>query len=126
MTAYTTNPLRIWVPTRNPLKSTYGGMLDNTVAGGIASGMSAHETLVKESKEEASFPASLIHERAKTVGVISYFYLRHKSAGGEEGLLQPEIEYCYDLEVGKEVPAPHDDEVQEFNLLDVKTVVIPL
>lgn len=123
MTAYTPSPLRIWTPRRNPAKQTYGGLLDNTVAGGIAAGMTALETLVKESGEEASLPEALVRAGAKAVGAVSYFYLRHKSAGGEEGLLQPEVEYCYDLEVGEDVvPAPNDDEVQEFRLWDVDTV----
>lgn len=125
MTAYTTasGVLRLWTPRRNPSKPTYGGLLDNTVAGGISSGMSILDTLVKESEEEASFPESLVRGGAKAVGTVSYFYLRHKSAGGEEGLLQPEVEYCYDLEVGEDVvPAPGDDEVQEFKLWDVEKV----
>lgn len=46
----------IWVPRRSRTKSTYGGMLDNTVAGGISSGMGVLETVVKESMEEASIP----------------------------------------------------------------------
>lgn len=88
MTAYTTNPLRIWVPKRNVSKSTYGGMLDNSVAGGISAGMGAFETLVKESGEEASLPEHLVRERAKCTGVATYFYIRDKRAGGEAGLLQ--------------------------------------
>ncbi|KAG0128307.1 NUDIX hydrolase domain-like protein [Tuber indicum] len=123
MTTYTTCPLKIWVPRRNPEKPTYGGLLDNTVAGGISSGMSVFETLVKESEEEASFPESLIREKAKAVGNVSYFYQRMKTAGGEEGLLQPEVQYVYDLEVGNDViPKPCDDEVQDFHLMDVEQV----
>ncbi|PWW78388.1 hypothetical protein C7212DRAFT_183054 [Tuber magnatum] len=123
LTAYTTSPLKIWVPRRNPAKPTYGGLLDNTVAGGISSGMSVFETLVKESEEEASFPGSLIREKAKAVGHVSYFYQRMETAGGEEGLLQPEVQYVYDLEVGNDViPKPCDDEVQDFHLMDVEQV----
>ncbi|KAL7271051.1 hypothetical protein RUND412_006215 [Rhizina undulata] len=123
MTAYLLSPLRIWTPRRNPAKPTYGGLLDNTVAGGISAGMGVFETLIKESEEEASFPESLIREKSTAVGAISYFYRRQKSAGGEEGLLQPEIEYCYDLEVGEDVvPTPGDDEVQEFQLWGVDKI----
>lgn len=123
MTAYTTSPLRIWVPRRSWGKHTYGGLLDNTVAGGISSGMSVFETLIKEAEEEASLPENLIREKAKAVGQISYFYMRLKSAGGEEGLLQPEVQYVYDMEVGEDVtPEPCDDEVQDFHLLGVEEV----
>lgn len=126
MTAYTLSPtgdIAIWTPRRNPTKQTYGGLLDNTVAGGISSGMTALETLVKEAEEEASLPEALVRASAIPVGSISYFYLRQKSAGGEEGLLQPEVQYCYDMEVAADVlPVPGDDEVQEFRLWDVARV----
>lgn len=126
MTAYTVGPdanISIWTPRRNPAKETYAGLLDNTVAGGIPAGLGVLETLVKESAEEASLPEALVRAKARPVGSVSYFYLRHKSAGGEEGLLQPEVEYCYDMEVDADVvPAPGDDEVQEFNLWDVARV----
>ncbi|KAA8900504.1 NUDIX hydrolase domain-like protein [Sphaerosporella brunnea] len=126
MTAYVpateTQPLRIWTPRRNITKSTYGGMLDNTVAGGISSGMSVFDTLVKESEEEASLPAELV-SKAKAVGVVSYLYVRDSRAGGETGLLQPEVQYVYDLEVGEDVvPAPCDDEVQDFHLMPLDEV----
>lgn len=129
MTAYVaptaTAPLRVWTPRRNISKSTYGGMLDNTVAGGIASGMSAFETLVKESEEEASLPESLIREKAKSVGMLSYLYVRDERAGGETGLFQPEVEYIYDLELDEGViPVPGDDEVQDFHLLPLEEVCI--
>lgn len=126
MTTYTLGPdgaISIWTPRRNPAKETYGGMLDNTVAGGVPAGLTALETLVKESAEEASLPESLVRANARPVGSVSYFYLRHKSAGGEEGLLQPEVEYCYDMLVDADVvPAPGDDEVQEFQLWGVARV----
>ncbi|KAI5851232.1 NUDIX hydrolase domain-like protein [Morchella snyderi] len=115
--------LRLWVPTRNPAKPTYGGMLDNTVAGGIAAGMGVLETLVKEGGEEASFAEELVRRGARSVGAVSYFYERHRSAGGEEGLLQPEVQFVWDMEVGEEVvPRPGDDEVVGFRLLGVEEV----
>jgi 8-oxo-dGTP pyrophosphatase MutT (NUDIX family) len=128
MTAYVpateNTQMRFWTPTRNITKSTYGGMLDNTVAGGIASGMSAFDTLVKESEEEASLPPALV-QKAKAVGAVSYFYIRDARAGGETGLLQPEVQYVYDLEVGEDVvPAPCDDEVQDFQLMTVDEVCV--
>jgi len=49
------------------------GYLDNTVAGGIASGMSVFESLVKECEEEASIEADLVRKFARAVGSISYF-----------------------------------------------------
>ncbi|KAI5846052.1 NUDIX hydrolase domain-like protein [Tricharina praecox] len=119
--------LKIWTPRRNPTKSTYPSMLDNTVAGGIASGMTVFETLIKESAEEASLPESLVREKARCVGLVSYFMVRDHRAGGETGLLMPEVQYVYDMEVGDDVvPRPGDDEVQDFHLLTMDEVVSEL
>lgn len=115
--------LKIWIPRRARTKQTYGGMLDNAVAGGIASGEVVFESLVRECAEEASLPEELVRSTAKTVGCITYFYVRDKSAGGETGLMQPEVEYVYDLELPEDVvPKPGDDEVEEFYLWTVDEV----
>jgi 8-oxo-dGTP pyrophosphatase MutT (NUDIX family) len=82
------------------------------------------ETLVKEADEEASLPAELIRSRARAAGVVSYFYVRGESAGGEQGLLQPEVEYVYDLEIPEDIiPKPNDDEVESFDLLPLDEVI---
>lgn len=116
LTAYVKDgdQMKIWVPRRAAEKQTYGGMLDNTVAGGISVGETPMECLVREADEEASFPADLIRGHAKPVGTVSYFMIRDKRAGGEEGLMQPECQFVYDLEVDKSViPKPNDDEVSK-------------
>ncbi|KAK7207564.1 NUDIX hydrolase domain-like protein [Myxozyma melibiosi] len=119
-----TAPLRLWVPRRSKTKSTYPGMLDNTVAGGIGYPYGVFDTLIKECGEEAGFDAQLIKERAKSVGSVSYHYLRTAAAGGESGFLQPEVQYTYDLELDESSPKPKpvDGEVEEFYLWDVDTV----
>lgn len=130
LTAFVKDPsypggMALWTPTRSHTKSTYPGYLDNTVAGGIAAGYSTFETVVKECAEEASLSEELIREKAKSVGAISYFYIRSERAGGESGLLQPEVQYCYDLDLSDRtdvVPKPCDDEVENFELLDVEKV----
>lgn len=124
MTAYvnTKNGLRIWVPKRAKGK-TYGGMLDNTVAGGIAAGEQPFECIVREAAEEASFPEELVRSKAKPCGTISYFNFRDERAGGESGLLQPEVQFVYDMEIDEEVvPKPYDDEVEDFRLWTVGEV----
>ncbi|KAL8807930.1 MAG: hypothetical protein Q9182_000396 [Xanthomendoza sp. 2 TL-2023] len=114
--------MKIWVPKRAQGK-TYGGMLDNTVAGGIATGEQPFECIVREAAEEASFPEKLVRSKAKPCGTISYFSFRHERAGGEIGLLQPEVQFVYDMEVGPDVvPKPCDDEVEYFRLLTVDEV----
>lgn len=114
---------KIWVPRRAKGKSTYPGMLDNTVAGGISVGESPLESLIREASEEASFPETLVRENAKAVGAVTYFHVRDERAGGETGLMQPECQYVYDLEVDEDLtPVPNDDEVEGFTLMGVEDV----
>ncbi|KAK6540445.1 hypothetical protein TWF694_009240 [Orbilia ellipsospora] len=122
--ATATTPMRIWVPRRAAGKATYPSMLDNTVAGGMGDGIDPFECIVKEAGEEASFSESYVRQHAKAVGFVSYFYVRHEEAGGEVGLLQPEVEYCYDMIVGEDgpIPKPFDGEVAEHILMTVEEV----
>lgn len=125
MTAYVKTPdgIKIWVPRRAKTKQTYGGMLDNTVAGGISTGENPFECMVREAAEEASFSEELVRSSAKTCGAVSYCYLRDERAGGETGLLQPEVEYVFDMEISPEtIPKPADGEVEKFYLLTVEEV----
>lgn len=49
--------------------------------------------------------------------------MREKSAGGEQGLLQPEVQYVYDLSVPEDVVLkPNDDEVEGFSLMPLHEV----
>ncbi|KAG6901825.1 hypothetical protein C0995_007532 [Termitomyces sp. Mi166 len=115
--------LKVWVPTRARTKQTFPGLLDNTVAGGIPSGMSMFESMVKECMEEASIPDHIVRKYACTVGGISYFYRTSK------GWLQPEVEYVYDIRIPPDVdskifePRPLDGEVESFELLTYADVV---
>ena len=119
--------IKIWVPRRAKEKQTYGGMLDNTVAGGISSGESPFTSLVREAAEEASMPEELVRQKAKPCGTVSYFSIRDKRAGGETGLLQPEIQYVYDVELPHDfIPKPSDGEVQDFDLWDINKIKIAM
>ncbi|KAF2405195.1 hypothetical protein EJ06DRAFT_469314 [Trichodelitschia bisporula] len=126
MTAYKRHPsgMRIWVPRRSAHKQTYPSMLDNTVAGGMAKGELPYEALIREASEEADLPESLVRDRVVAVGAITYLYERDSQAGGECGLLQPECQYLYDMDLtdsGAEC-APNDDEVESFKLMEVAAV----
>ena len=59
--------MKIWVPKRAKTKQTWPGYLDNSVAGGLPSGLSPFECLVKEVMEEASIPEDLVRSSAKSV-----------------------------------------------------------
>ncbi|HET8932126.1 MAG TPA: DUF4743 domain-containing protein [Polyangiales bacterium] len=107
--------LFMWVPRRSRNKPTYPGRLDNMVAGGQPHGKGLLENLVKECAEEASIPNSLART-AQPVGLISY------CAETPEGL-QPDVEFCFDLELPEEfVPRNTDGEVEEFQLLPIEEV----
>ena len=115
--------IKVWVPRRAKTKQTYGGMMDNTVAGGIASGEEPFECLVREAEEEASLPEDLVRKGVRACGTVTYFHVRDKRAGGEEGLCQPECQFVYDLEVSDSViPKPGDNEAEDFRLLTVAEV----
>ncbi|KAF2121404.1 thiamine pyrophosphokinase-related protein-like protein [Lophiotrema nucula] len=126
LTAYTKTEdgeLKIWIPRRARTKQTYGGLLDNAVAGGIASGETPFESLVRECGEEASLPEDLVRSTVKPAGTVTYFYIRDERAGGESKLLQPECQYVYDIELPEDViPKPGDDEVEEFYLWTIEEV----
>ncbi|KAI6002170.1 NUDIX hydrolase domain-like protein [Pisolithus albus] len=110
--------MQIWVPTRSRTKQTWPGYLDNSVAGGIPSGMSVFESLVKEAAEEASIDQEITSKYAKCAGSISYY--RQTSAGW----LQPEIEYIPDDgDTTLFQPKPADGEVESFNLLPLHVVI---
>jgi len=88
--------------------------------------MGVLDTLVKEAAEEASLPAELVQKHVVAAGAVSYFYVRESSAGGEEGLLQPEVQYVYDLPLPDDVvPKPNDDEVETFTLMPLHEVPSP-
>ncbi len=128
MTCYTRCPeeefgIKLWIPRRAKGKQTYPSMLDNSVAGGMATGEDPRECAVREANEEASLPAELVREKAVATGTITYIYVRGERAGGESGLIQPECQYVYDLELPEGMSCkPNDSEVEEFYLWTVGEV----
>jgi 8-oxo-dGTP pyrophosphatase MutT (NUDIX family) len=126
MTAYvraeSSYGMKIWVPRRSPTKSTFPGMLDNTVAGGLMAGEDPFECIVREADEEASLPEEIMRQLAKPVGGVSYIYITDEGAG-EAGLIYPECQWVYDIELPENViPSPKDGEVAEFSLCTVEEV----
>ncbi|CRG84360.1 putative protein YJR142W [Talaromyces islandicus] len=115
--------VKLWVARRSKTKQTYPGMLDNTAAGGMSTGEHPYACAIREAAEEASIPNDVFSERAKPVGVITYFYVRDARAGGETDLLQPEIEYIYDIRLDpSHAIKPCDSEVEDFRLWTVDEV----
>jgi 8-oxo-dGTP pyrophosphatase MutT (NUDIX family) len=109
--------------TNQPLTLLSLGMLDNTVGGGIATGEEPFESLVREAGEEASLPETVVRQRTSYHGTVTYTYIRESRAGGESGMVQPECEHVYDLELPADVvPKPNDSEVEDFYLWTVEEV----
>ncbi|ODV94772.1 hypothetical protein PACTADRAFT_50633 [Pachysolen tannophilus NRRL Y-2460] len=120
--------LKLWVPRRSYQKPTYPGMLDNTVAGGMGYPYGVFETCVKECYEEAGLDEAYVRENIKQNGVISYIYQHEPEVYNNEfGLIQPEVEFIFDLVMKPEkIPKPTDNEVQEFYLMGIDEVLTRL
>ncbi|RKU45836.1 hypothetical protein DL546_006972 [Coniochaeta pulveracea] len=117
--------LRIWVPKRSIKKSTYPGMLDNTVAGGLMTDENPFECIIREADEEASLPEDLVRKQARFAGLVTYIYITDERSGGEEGLIYPECQWVYDLELPADqsvIPEPKDGEVESFSLCTVEEI----
>ncbi|KAM3560695.1 hypothetical protein MY1884_002795 [Beauveria asiatica] len=115
--------IRIWVPRRAATKSTFPGMLDNTVAGGLTTGEDPFECVVREADEEASLPDAVVRAGARPAGALTYMYVTEALGSGEADYVFPEVEWAYDLRLDKDVvPRPKDGEVDEFYLCDVDTI----
>jgi 8-oxo-dGTP pyrophosphatase MutT (NUDIX family) len=105
----------MWIARRSADKSVDPGLLDNLVGGGVAAGLSVHETLLKEAWEEAGLePARMIAAQfASAIGVCRLT---------EEGL-QREILYAHDLVLPADfTPQNQDGEVAEVRLLSLNRV----
>ncbi|KAB5576519.1 NUDIX hydrolase domain-like protein [Coniochaeta sp. 2T2.1] len=117
--------VRIWVPKRSTSKSTYPGMLDNTVAGGLMTAEDPFECIIREADEEASLPEEVVRHQAKFVGLVTYIYITDERSGGEDGLIYPECQWVYDLELPADqtiIPEPKDGEVESFSLCTVEDI----
>lgn len=105
----------MWIGRRARDKSTFPGLLDNTVAGGLPYGMTAIECLIKECKEEAGIPEDW-SRRAVPVGAITYCAETHEG-------LRPDVQFCYDLELPADfTPVCHDGEIEDFTLMPIDEV----
>ena len=108
--------LHLWIARRAAGKALDPGKLDHLVAGGIPSGLTPRETVVKEAAEEAGVPAVLAGTAVET-GVISYVMER------PEGLRRDWL-ICYDLFLPEDFfPVATDGEVENFELWPVANVL---
>ncbi|CAJ2636905.1 unnamed protein product [Trifolium pratense] len=105
----------LWIAKRSHSKSTYPGLLDHLVAGGLPYGIDCRENVVKECEEEAGIPRS-ISIKAKPVGAISYMDI-------DGYRYQRYVVFSYDLILPESFePKNEDGEVDSFKLIPVKHV----
>ena len=115
--------MKIWIGRRASHLYTSPGKLDTTVGGGVKAGVSPLETVVNEADEEASLPADLIRETICPRGVITNVTVTRQDFPGEKGLVVPDLNYVYDVQLLDGVtPEPNDDEVDGFNCMTVDEV----
>lgn len=111
----TPHGVQMWVARRAESKQTDPGKLDNLVGGGIAWGLDAWETLIKEAREEAGVPAFLARE-AKPRDTLEFDYIV------ADGLDSNEVE-AFDLFLPSIFrPKNEDGEVAGFELLPLEEV----
>jgi len=102
--------ISMWIARRASTKPIDPGMLDNLVGGGVSSGLSIEQVLVKESWEEAGIAAELAR-RAERGGTVEI--LREVPEG-----VQSEVITVYDLALPADfAPRNQDGEVSEFRRL---------
>ncbi|ODQ68039.1 hypothetical protein NADFUDRAFT_81129 [Nadsonia fulvescens var. elongata DSM 6958] len=116
--------LKLWIPRRSYTKPTFPGMLDNCVAGGLGYPHGLFQTAIKECEEEAGLKEEYVKTHLKPAGVISYIYRKLAVFDSEDGILQPEVEYVYDLVIEEGIiPEPCDGEVDQFFLMELEEVL---
>jgi 8-oxo-dGTP pyrophosphatase MutT (NUDIX family) len=111
---------KIWIARRAKTKRTYPSMLDSTVGGSLPTGEKPFECLIRESIEEASFPEELVRAHAKACGTVNYVCLTDHRAGGEVGLMCPEVQFTYEIQLPEDItPVPGDGEAESIILFTI-------
>jgi 8-oxo-dGTP pyrophosphatase MutT (NUDIX family) len=108
--------LHLWVGHRAKDRQVAPGKLDHLVAGGIAMGYGAAETVIKEAEEEAGLTAE-IASLARPVSQVTY------RLSLPEGMRNDTL-FIYDLELPQGVvPVGNDGEVERFELMPIARVI---
>ncbi len=106
----------VWIARRAMDRPADPGKLDHLAAGGIPSGLSPWQTLLKEAQEEAGLDPA-ITAQARSVAEIRY------AAERAEGLRRDRL-FCFDLVLPEDfTPHPQDGEVTGFELWPLPHVI---
>ena len=121
--AYQDNPegVSVWVARRAAWKRSYPDMLDSTVGGSLPTGESPFECLLREGQEEAALDPDFVRKNVVACGTVNYTCVTDAYSRGEKGLLSPEIQFCYELKLPRDmILAPGEAAVSEIVLLNVE------
>lgn len=106
----------VWFQKRSATKETWPNKVDIMVSGGLSSGNSVTDCLLREAEEEASMPEELVRRLARPVGFVSFIY------EDERGVF-PETIFCFDAKLPADfVPRAHDSEVESFHKVPIAQV----
>lgn len=107
----------VWIATRSASKKRWPLMRDTVVGGGLPSGISALDNMVKEAQEEAGLDPSWTRPRFVAAGSISYVS-KHPYGLTNDTML------IFDVELPTDVtPVNQDGEVESFDLMPVQDVL---
>jgi isopentenyldiphosphate isomerase len=107
----------LWVGRRSFKKSTWPGMLDHIVAGGLPHGISIMDNVIKECEEEGSISRD-IAKNARPTGALSYYQL------DEWDNLKRDVIFAFDLQLPVDFkPIPADGEVENFECHPIEWIL---
>jgi len=111
---------KYWIARRGPHKRLWPNLLDNAVTGGIPSGESPIEAVIRESREEANLKEDYTRDNAKFVRKVSY---SPENILNLEGGVMHHCLYVYELEIPPNVfPTPNGEEVANYKLYTLDQV----
>lgn len=109
----------IWIARRADDKATFPGKLDNAVGGAIKQSEMPLETLLREGEEELGIDV----QAAVSGGTISWFNVKVDQAGFDADLVEPGVQFVFDLEVdATTVLQPAEDGIDWIRLLTIEDV----
>jgi 8-oxo-dGTP pyrophosphatase MutT (NUDIX family) len=113
-------PTHLWLAQRSASKSTDPGLWDNLVAGGVPSGQTPQQTLVREAWEEAGLLQAQLRGAGSDAPTLLNGPVIRVQRAVPQGWQLEDI-HCFDLRLPAAwQPANQDGEVQAFECVPIK------
>ncbi|HMN92664.1 MAG TPA: NUDIX domain-containing protein [Hydrogenophaga sp.] len=110
---------RVWIQQRALDKANDPGLWDTLVGGMVANGETLHDTMVRETREEAGLP---VHELQNLKWGTPFLMTRPTDDGGGLGQLVETVHWCVATVPAHLRPENLDGEVAGFECLDANAV----